>query len=78
MIETNSKLDYRRVSKVMTLITLEFSILLLSMLLEARYFQRGGGGGGGGGVVLTFGWLKRVLHIGTSKNKIAKTERNTF
>ena len=71
MIETNSKLEYRRVSKVMTLITLEFSILLLPMLLEARYFQGGGG-------VLTFGWLKRVLHMGTSKNKIAKTERNTF
>ena len=71
MIEMNSKLDYRRVSKVMTLITLEFSILMLSMLLEARYFQGGGG-------VLTFGWLKRVLHMGTSKNEIAKTERNTF
>ena len=37
--------------------------------LEARYFRG----------VVTFGWLKRVLHMGTSKSKIAKKcERNTL
>ena len=56
------KLYYRRVPKVTTLVTFGFSTLLLSQLLESRFFRG----------IVTFGWLKRVLHMGTSKNKIAK------
>ena len=56
------KLYYRRVPKVTTLVTFGFSTLLLSQLLEARFFRG----------IVTFGWLKRVLHMGTSKNKSAK------
>ena len=51
-----------KVPKVMTHNTFGFSTLLLPLLSEARYFQS----------VITFGRLKCVLHMGTSKNKIAK------
>ena len=48
----------------MTFMTLliRFSPLLPLLLSEAHYFQG----------VVTFGWLKHVLHMGNSKNKIAR------
>ena len=46
----------------MTLVTFGFSIPLLLLLSEARNFLG----------VVTFGWLKRVLYMGTSQNKVAK------
>ena len=47
----------RKVPKVTTLVTFGFSTLPLSLLSEARYFWG----------VVTFGWLKRVLNMGTFK-----------
>ena len=49
-------MSYRRVAKVTTIVTFGFFTLLISLLSE----------------VVTFGWLKRALHMGTSKNKMAK------
>ena len=46
----------------MTLVNFGFSTLLLSLLLEACYSWG----------IITLGLLKRVLHMGTSENKIAK------
>ena len=46
----------------MTLVNFGFSTLLLSLLLEACYSWG----------IVTLGLLKRVLHMGTSENKIAK------
>ena len=54
--------QYCKVLKVTTLVTFGFRTLLLSLLSEARYFRG----------VITFRWLKCVLHMGTSKSKIAK------
>ena len=53
---------YRRVPKLTTVVTFGFSTLLLSLLSQAHNFQG----------VITFGWLKHVLHMGNSKNKIPK------
>ena len=47
----------RKVPKVTTLVAFGFSTLPLSLLSEARYFWG----------VVTFGWLKRVLNMGTFK-----------
>ena len=61
----------RKVPKVMRVVTrtFGFSTLLLLLLSEARYFWG----------IVTFEWHKHVLHMGTSKNKIAKkNEGNTF
>ena len=54
----------RKVPKVMRVVTstFGFSTLLLLLLSEARYFWG----------IVTFEWHKHVLHMGTSKNKIAK------
>ena len=38
------------------------------LLSEARYFLG----------VVTFGWLKRVLYMGTSKNKVAKNVKGVL
>ena len=54
--------QYCKVLKVTTLVTFGFRTLLLSLLSEVRYFRG----------VITFRWLKCVLHMGTSKSKIAK------
>ena len=54
--------QYCKVLKVTTLVTFGFRTLLLSLLSEARYFRG----------VITFRRLKCVLHMGTSKSKIAK------
>ena len=66
VIETNSKLDYRKVSKVITLIAFEFSTLLLSILLEAHYFQGG-----------PDFWMSKLCTLQKIKSQ-KKCERNTF
>ena len=53
---------YRRVPKLATVVTFGFSTLLLLLLSQAHNVQG----------VVTFRWLKHVLHMGNSKNKIAK------